>query len=234
MEFRRLLFRSNDRLQAAAEDLAEVALERADRIWDVRHAFIMADEWGWWLAAVAPWLVTDNYPCTIRGDAASAAERRVCWRPRRAAELARRAQVESLAARQRRRHHVRQRRQLGAAARRAWRPPARRHSEMRAGAVAQRARGAARAADAAADARGRAPGRPHRRQPAAVDDAKLQRRFPGRDRRPARVAWMPRPRVAGERSAGVGVRGVRRRVRYARGSRGGRGADLGTIRPAHL
>ena len=68
----------------------------------------------------------------------------------------------------------------GAAARRARRPAAGRHPQVRARAGAQRARGAARAARASADARARTPRRPHRRQPAALDDAALQRRFPRR------------------------------------------------------
>ena len=62
--------------------------------------------------------------------------------------------IESLARRQRGRHDVRQRRQLRPAARRARRPAARRHPEVRARAVAQRARSASRAAGAPADARG--------------------------------------------------------------------------------
>ena len=41
--------------------------------------------------------------------------------------------------------------------------------------------------------------RAHRRQPAPVDDAALQRRLPRRDRRTARAARLPRPRVAGQR-----------------------------------
>ena len=63
------------------------------------------------------------------------------------------------------------------------------------------ARGAARAAGAPADARARAARRPHRRQPAAVDDGALQRRFPRRRRRPARAARLPRPRLAGQRAS---------------------------------
>ena len=117
-----------------------------------------------------------------------------------------------------RRHDVRQRRQLRAAARRAGRAAARRHPQVRAGAGAQRARSAPRAARAAADARARAARRPHRRQPAAVDDAALQRRLPRRDRRAARAARLPRPRVAGQRAAGVGLRRIRRRIGDARRS----------------
>ncbi len=82
--------------------------------------------------------------------------------------------------RERRRHDVRQRRQLGAAARRAWRAAARRRAQVRARARAQRARSPARAALAPADARARAAARAHRRQPAAVDDGAVQRRLPRR------------------------------------------------------
>ena len=64
--------------------------------------------------------------------------------------------------------------------------------QVRARAGAQRARSAPRAARAAADARARAARRPHRRQPAAVDDAAVQRRLPRRGRRPARAARLPR------------------------------------------
>ena len=131
-------------------------------------------------------------------DALARAERRLFRRRYRTAESARRLEAESLASPERRRDHVRQRRQFGAAARRARRPAARRHPEVRARAGAQRARGAARAAGAAADARARAARRPHRRQPAAVDDAALQRRFSRRDRRAARAPRLPRPRLAGD------------------------------------
>ena len=44
--------------------------------------------------------------------------------------------------------------------------------------------------------------RPHRRQPAAVDDGALQRRLPRRRRRAARAARLPRARLAGQRRAG--------------------------------
>src|SRR6188472_912812 len=44
----------------------------------------------------------------------------------------------------------------------------------------------------------------HTGQPAAVDDAAVQRRFSRRDRRTARVARLPRTRVAGQRAAGLG------------------------------
>ncbi len=76
---------------------------------------------------------------------------RVLRRRHRSAQPARRPQDESMAEPQRRRHDVRQRRQLGAAARRAGRAAAGRRAPLRAGAGAQRARGAARAAGAAAD-----------------------------------------------------------------------------------
>ena len=46
------------------------------------------------------------------------------------------------------------------------------------------------------DARARAPSRPHRWQPAAVDDGALQRRFSRGGGRPARAARMRRSRVA--------------------------------------
>ena len=82
---------------------------------------------------------------------------RLLRRRHRTAEPARRAEAESLAQRQRRRHDVRQRRQLGRAARPTRRAAAGRRVEVRAGARAQRARSAARAARAAADARARAP-----------------------------------------------------------------------------
>ena len=107
---------------------------------------------------------------------------------------------------ERRRDDVRQRRQLGSAARRARRAAAGRRAEVRAGAGAQRARSAPRAAGAAADARARAAARAHRRQPAALDDGAIQRRFPGRGRRPALAARLRRARVAGERRAGEPLR----------------------------
>ena len=66
--------------------------------------------------------------------------------------------------------------------------------------------------------------RTHRRQPAAVDDGAVQRRFPRRGRRPSRAARLPGPRVAGQRRAGVALRRVRRRHADARRSRSGRGA----------
>ena len=72
--------------------------------------------------------------------------------------------------------------------------------------------------------------RPHRRQPAAVDDAALQRRLPRRDRRPARAARLPRARVAGQRAAGVGLRRVRRRIGDARRSGSRRRAVVGPVR----
>ena len=60
---------------------------------------------------------------------------------------------------------------VGSAARRARRAAAGRRAQVRAGAGAQRTRGAQRAAGASADARAARPARrPHRRQPAAVDD----------------------------------------------------------------
>ena len=97
-----------------------------------------------------------------------------------------------VAAAERRRHHLRQRRQFRTAARRARRPAAGRRAALRAGAGPQRGRGPPRAAVAAADAvRAPAAGRPHRRQPAAVDDGAVQRRLPGRGRRPARPARLP-------------------------------------------
>ena len=71
------------------------------------------------------------------------------------AEPARRSEDQSLAPRQRRRHDVRQRRQLGPASRRAGRAAAGRRAEVRAGAGPQRGRGATRAAGAPADARAR-------------------------------------------------------------------------------
>ena len=55
--------------------------------------------------------------------------------------------------------------------------------------------------------------RPHRRQPAAVDDAAVQRRLPRRGGRAARPARLRRARLAGERRAGERVRRVRRRHR---------------------
>ena len=114
------------------------------------------------------------------------------------------------------RDDVRQRRQFGCPARRARRAAAGRHPQVRARARAQRTRSAAGAAGASADARARAARRPHGRQPAALDDAELQRRLSRRDRRASRAAWLPRPRLAGQRRAGVGVRGVRRRLGHAR------------------
>ena len=45
------------------------------------------------------------------------------------------------------------------------------------------------------------------------------------DRRSARAARLPRPRLAGQRAAGVGLRRVRRRLDDARRSRSRRGAD---------
>ena len=63
------------------------------------------------------------------------------------------------------------------------------------------------------DARARPPVRSHRRQPPALDDGALQRRLPRGHRRPARAARLPRPRLAGERRAGVGVRRVRATAR---------------------
>ena len=53
--------------------------------------------------------------------------------------------------------------------------------------------------------------RPHRRQPAAVDDGAVQRRLSRRGRRAARAARLPRPRLAGQRRAGERLRRVRRR-----------------------
>src|SRR6266487_2806409 len=60
-----------------------------------------------------------------------------------------------------------------------------------------------------------------RRQPAAVDDAAVQRRFPGCDRWPASAARLSRTCLAGDRGARVSVRRVRRRFRDAGRSRGG-------------
>ena len=87
---------------------------------------------------------------------------------------------------------------------------------------------------AAADARARAARRPHRRQPAAVDDAAVQRRFPQCGRRAAVAARVPGPRLAGQRGAGVGLRGVRRRIRDARRSGSGRGTDVRRAGAPHL
>ena len=126
-------------------------------------------------------------------------ERRMLRRRHRSAQPARRTEDQPVADGPRRRHDVRQRRQLGPAARRARRAAAGRRAELRAGAGAQRARGAQRAAGAAADARARAAARPHRRQPAAVDDGAVQRRLPRRGRRPARAARLRRARLAGQR-----------------------------------
>ena len=117
----------------------------------------------------------------------------------------------------------------GRPARRAGRAAAGRHPEVRPRALAERARGAPRAARAPADARARQARRTHRRQSAAVDDAALQRRLPRCDRWAARAARLPRPRLAGQRPAGVGVRGIRRRIDDAR--RGG-GGCRSVIRPS--
>ena len=72
--------------------------------------------------------------------------------------------------------------------------------------------------------------RAHRRQSAAVDDGAVQRRLPGGRGRLARTARLPRPRVAGERRAGVDLRRVRRRVADARRGGSRRGADSTDIR----
>ena len=112
-------------------------------------------------------------------------------------------------------------------------PPGR-HPEVRAGARPQRAGSAARAAVAPADARARPPGRPHRRQPAAVDDGALQRRLPRGRGRPARAARVPRPRLAGQRRALVHLRGVLGRLEHARRGGGGRTAARGAVGPAAL
>ena len=124
--------------------------------------------------------------------------------------------------------------QLGAAARRARRPAAGRHPQVRARPLAKRARSAPRAARPAADARARQARRPHRRQPPAVDDAAVQRRFPRCHGRPERAARLPGPCVAGHRRAGVRVCRVRRRIGDARRSRSGRRADLRAARAAYL
>ena len=87
----------------------------------------------------------------------------------------------------------------GPAARRAGRAAAGRRAQVRAGAVAQRRRGAARPAGAAADARAREALRPHRRQPAALDDGAVQRRLPRGGRRAAHAARLRGPRLAGQR-----------------------------------
>ena len=150
----------------------------------------------------------------ISGDAIPRSQRRLFRRRHRAAQPARRAEAQSLAAGPRRRHDVRQRRQFRAAARRAGRAAAGRRAEVRAGAVAERGRGAARAAGAAADAgRAREALRAHRRQPAAVDDGAVQRRLPGGRRRAADAARLRGPRVAGHRGQLHDLRRVRRRRR---------------------
>ena len=177
-------------------------------------------------------MAADELQCSLNANAP--AEHRLLRGRHRTAEPARRAEAQPVAAPERRRHDVRQRRQLRPAARRAGRPAAGRHPQVRAGAVAQRARGAAGPARAAADARAREARRPYRRQPAAVDDAALQRRLPRRDRRPARAAWLPRARLAGQRAGGVGVRGVRRRLGDARRGRSRCRPDVRPVRQADL
>ena len=99
---------------------------------------------------------------------------------------------------------------------------------------AQYPRGAARAARASADARACPPRRPYRRQPSAFDDAAVQRRFSGRHRRPARVAWVHGTGVAGRGGAGIRLRRVRGRLDDARRSGSGRGTVVRAIRAAHL
>ncbi len=166
--------------------------------------------------------------------ASSNRQRRLLRRRHRPAQSARWPQEQSLAPSQRRRHDVRQRRKLGTAARRAWRAAAGRHPEVRARARAQHARGAAGAAGAPAHARACAARRPHRRQSAALDDGALQRRFSRCRRRSARVTRLPRPGLARERGAGVGVRRVRRRIGDTRGSRSRCWPVVRPVRASHL
>jgi hypothetical protein len=54
------------------------------------------------------------------------------------------------------------------------------------------------------------------------------------NRRPARAAWLPRARLAGQRAAGVGVCGVRRRRGDARRGRSRCRPDVGSVRQADL
>ena len=156
--------------------------------------------------------------------AAPRAQRRLLRRRHRPAQPAGRPEAQPVAAAARRRHDVRQRRQQRRAPRRARRPAAGRRAQVRAGAGAQRIRGAARPAVEVADPRARPPGGPHRRQPAAVDDGAVQRRLPRRGRRPAPAARLQRPRVAGEHGARDALRRLSRRDVGARRAGGGRRA----------
>ena len=133
-------------------------------------------------------------------DAPARAERRLLRRRHRAAEPARRVEEQPLAQAARRRHDVRQRRQLRPAARRARRAAAGRRAQVRAGAGAQRRAKRGACCSRACPRSSTPASRPHRRQPAAVDDGALQRRLPRRGRRPARAARLHGTRLAGQRS----------------------------------
>src|SRR5262245_42806902 len=124
----------DERLQSRPEDVSQIALERADRGGNMPHTAIV------------------RALCTIHCDAASRVERRMLRRWNGSAKSAWRLEDKPLAKRQRRRHDVRQRRQLWTAARRTGRPAPWRYLEMCSGALTQCARGAPRAARAAADA----------------------------------------------------------------------------------
>ena len=139
---------------------------------------------------------------TICRDAAARTARRMPRRRDRITQPAGRPQDQSLAAGSRHRHHVRQRRQFGRAARRTGCPASRRRPQVRARAGARRRGSAARPVDATAHARASPPGRAHRRQPAAVDDGAVQRRLPGGRRWLARGAGLPWLRLADQHGAG--------------------------------
>ena len=97
----------DDSVQPQRKDRAQVG---DDSLGERRHLFILR-----WERAEADVLRVESL-----ADAISRDQRRLCrWRDGNA-EPPWRSQAQSLASRQRHRHHVRQRRELGAASRRAW------------------------------------------------------------------------------------------------------------------